>query len=60
MTKTEKAMFDSMTIRIAHDIRRKLSYLSDKSGTKYVMVPLTDVLHEIRRFTNAVKPKKSG
>jgi hypothetical protein len=58
MTKSEKAQFDSMVRRIAHDIRRKFATLSDKSGTNYVMVPLQDVLSEINTFTNSIKSKK--
>ncbi len=59
MTKTEQNLFDSMVKKIAYDIRRELSYYKDgKSGTHYVMVPLSDVLSEIRIFTNSIKQTK--
>lgn len=56
MTKREKNMFDAMVRRIARDIRRKMVPMN--SGTNYVMVPLTDVLSELRTFVSSVKKGK--
>lgn len=59
MTKAEKQLFDSMVRCIAFDIRRKLTPLGNgKSGRKYVVVPLTDVLNELRIFTTAIKSNR--
>jgi hypothetical protein len=58
MTKKEKDLFDTMVLKICHDIRRKMVPLSEKSGIQYVMVPLGDVLSEIRTFTNSIENKE--
>lgn len=61
MTKKEITHFGSMVSRIAQDIRRQLHTLEDSdSGTRYVMVPLVDVLSEIKTFTDTVKHIKRG
>jgi hypothetical protein len=56
MTKFEKTAFNNMLSHIAHDIRRK--FVSMKSGTNYVMVPLSDVLAEISTFANSTGLRK--
>ena len=60
MTKNEKDLFDSMVKKITFDIRRKFSNLSAESGVSYVMVPLADVLSEIRTFTSSIEVKSKN
>jgi len=59
MTDDEIKKFDEMLMGIAKHKNKRFVETDKGSGEKLMMIPLADVLAQIRGFTNYIKSKSS-